>query len=835
MAAERLAPIQALKQRLAEARNDAERLGALRDLSNCRADLTSEEFEACLREFAEVARRTRSLSDLVRAGLFLSETCRDRGDVGAARECALLVHEAALASENPVHEGQYLYLVGRSHEVEGDYEPARECYERALGLFRRAGDSSCVVAALNQLGNLAVLQGQVTEALQHFQDCLELDDELADTASRALHQHNIGCALQRLGRLDDALESYYRGLSLSEEHAEARHLRPAALNSLGEIFLERDKVAKAVSMFTMALRSADPTESPPYTLLDATSNLGQAYHRQGSHAAAHRAYSEALALAQKSDAHVFAAQVLWRMAELALDMGECDRCRELAERSRALARKVGLQGEEAQSLRVMALLHAVSGEDRQTRECFEQSMVLLHDLEESSDLARVRFHYGRYLFTRGEHEAAMSHLKAASRTFRALGIIAEGHDVNRLLFQRQLDMDSDMALLQGVSALASMKSEPQVFLNEAIGMLLEALRFDSAAILVGGRTLLMRGRPDLKPSLGSGVGEELIATNRMLSWPVRHGGSVLGRVHLERAEPLALEHNHLVLGTIANLLATPIHRLSELTVRVVEESPGLAGLRYQGVVGRNQRMLDVLAAVCAAASRNDPVLIRGEIGSGKELIARALHDSGIRAGMPFASVNCAAIPENLLESELLGVGKAGAPGSKGRLGLADGGTLFLDEIGAISLAQQSKLMRVLREHALERAGGSKPVSIDVRVVVGTSQPLDQLVAQSKFREDLCEQLGAVELVLPPLRERPEDIPELVRHFVRRSSLEFGRDLSDISPEAMTRLTAYRWSGNVRELERVIERSVLLARGGTIQLDDLPPSLQAYPSEGAQPS
>jgi transcriptional regulator with PAS, ATPase and Fis domain len=386
-----------------------------------------------------------------------------------------------------------------------------------------------------------------------------------------------------------------------------------------------------------------------------------------------------------------------------------------------------------------------------------------------------------------------------------------------------------MALLQGISGLASLGVEPRVLLERAVGLLLEALKFDSAAILARGRPLLMLGDLNLRPVLAQDESQELVANDLMLSWPVRYGGNLLGRIHLERAVPVTTEHNHLVLDTVANLLAGPIHRLSELATSAVEERPGLAGLRYLGVVGRNQRMADVLATVCAVAGECVPVLIRGESGTGKELIARALHDSGARAGQPFMAVNCSAVPENLLEAELFGIEKGtatGAPAHKGKFEMADGGTVFLDEIGDMSPALQAKLQRVLQEKTFERVGGSVAISVDVRVVAATNQHLPELIAQRKFRGDLYSRLNAVELLLPSLNERPDDIPDLVRHFVRRSNQEFGRNVADVSPEVMLRLATHRWLGNIRELEHVVERSVLLARGDTIQLDDLPPNLQS---------
>jgi len=827
MAVDKPVPIQDLKQRLAEASTDAGRLAVLDELRSRTAELPRAEAEGYLREAVELARKTGSHDALGHAGISFSEFYRNIGDIARSLECASIVQEASRATGNQSHEGSYLYLVARAHQDQGDYKRARDYYERCLKVWRKVGNTRAAGAALNQLGSLAALQGQAAEALEYFQECLKIDDELGDIANGTFHQYNIGWTLQRLGRWEDAFECYYRAIGLAEQH-QTPWLRATVLNQLGELFLERDKADKAIGVFRMVTEAAERGEVLPDILHDTTSNLGLAYHRQGNHASARQAYGQALTVAEKSGDRRVVAIVLWRMAELALDQGQLDGCRELAERSAAVARDVGLRCEEAQALRVLALLHVARGEDAQARDCFEQAMALVCHLEESLDLARVRFHHGQYLLTQGEREAAISHLKAASRAFRRLGIVAEGHEVNRLLFQQEMGGDRDMALLQGISGLSSLGVEPRVLLERAVELLLETLKFDSAAILAGGRPVLMLGNPDLKPALGLSASPELVATDLVLSWPVRCGASLLGRIHLERDAPEPTEQNHLVLDTIANLLAAPIQRLAELAVSVIEGRPELAGLRYQGVVGQNQRMLDVLATVRAVASESVPVLIRGESGTGKELIARALHDSGPRAGKPFVAVNCSGVPEDLLQVEFFGIENGGATDAnlrKGKFETAAGGTVFLDEIGDLGPALQAKLLGVLQEKALERVGGSVPISVDVRVVAATTKPIAELVAQRKFREDLYNRLKTLELLLPSLNERPEDIPDLVRHFVRRSDQEFRRNVANVSPEVMSRLATHRWLGNIRELEHVVERSVLLARGDTIQLGDLPPSLQ----------
>jgi transcriptional regulator with PAS, ATPase and Fis domain len=248
-------------------------------------------------------------------------------------------------------------------------------------------------------------------------------------------------------------------------------------------------------------------------------------------------------------------------------------------------------------------------------------------------------------------------------------------------------------------------------------------------------------------------------------------------------------------------------------------------------------MLDVLAKVRAVASEGVPVLIRGESGTGKELVARALHESGARVGRPFEAVNCAGVPEDLLEVEFFGVEQGttnSAAGHKGKLETADGGTVFIDEIGDLSPTLQAKLLRALQERTFVRVGGTAPVRVDVRLVAATEKTLGELAGQRKFRDEILDRLNGVELVLPALNERPEDVPDLVRHFVQSSSREFGRHVVDVSPEVMARLATHRWPGNVRDLKYVIERSVLSARAETVQLGDLPPNLRPLPSASPEP-
>jgi DNA-binding NtrC family response regulator len=240
---------------------------------------------------------------------------------------------------------------------------------------------------------------------------------------------------------------------------------------------------------------------------------------------------------------------------------------------------------------------------------------------------------------------------------------------------------------------------------------------------------------------------------------------------------------------------------------------------HYGIVGKSKAIQEVLHKLELVARSKSTVLITGETGTGKELAARAIHARSAQAEMPLIKVNCAAIPEPLIESELFGHVKGAFTGAtanrRGRFALADGGTLFLDEIGTLGSAVQARLLRVLQEREFEPVGSERTTQVDVRVIAATNRDLHAMVAEGRFLEDLYYRLSVIPITLPPLRERPDDIPLLVEHFVRKHAQRTGRPTLGIDPLARERLAGYHWPGNVRELENTIERAVVLAAGPVI--------------------
>jgi transcriptional regulator with GAF, ATPase, and Fis domain len=240
-----------------------------------------------------------------------------------------------------------------------------------------------------------------------------------------------------------------------------------------------------------------------------------------------------------------------------------------------------------------------------------------------------------------------------------------------------------------------------------------------------------------------------------------------------------------------------------------------------GMVGHSAGLTSVLKAIDTVARTDSTVLVRGETGTGKELVARAIHEGSERRSGPFVRVNCAAIPGTLLESELFGHERGAFTGAvqrrAGRFEVAHGGTIFLDEIGEMPIELQPKLLRVLQEREFERVGGCKPIAFDARVIAATHRDLHAMIDERAFRADLYYRLDVFPIDMPPLRERREDIPELVNVFVRRLARSIQRDIREVSSDSMAALVRYDWPGNIRELHNVLERAVILARGPVLDV------------------
>lgn len=315
--------------------------------------------------------------------------------------------------------------------------------------------------------------------------------------------------------------------------------------------------------------------------------------------------------------------------------------------------------------------------------------------------------------------------------------------------------------------------------------------------------------------------------------PLNAKGKVIGVLCVITLAPYTANEDMLDImraATVPISLAIENSKLFESVKREAEEK--LRHFGYEGILGVSPKMTKVISLVKKVKDVTSSILVSGESGTGKELIARAIHFNSIRREMPFVAVNCAAIPENLLESELFGYMKGAFTGAtvdkKGLLEMADSGTIFLDEINAMSKNLQAKLLRFLQSKTFFKVGGTVPVVVDVRIIAATNQDLEEAVKLKDFREDLYYRLNVIRISLPPLKERAEDIPLLARYFVNKFNKKLGRNVRKISNEAMEKMITYRWPGNIRELENTIEMAVVVAETNEITPNDIPTEI-ATPS------
>jgi Nif-specific regulatory protein len=389
------------------------------------------------------------------------------------------------------------------------------------------------------------------------------------------------------------------------------------------------------------------------------------------------------------------------------------------------------------------------------------------------------------------------------------------------------------------------KARGELWTKTAIGVS-ETIRFDSrqgiaGAVLKSGRNMLVEDvykSPLFYPSVDSTTG---FVTRNLLCVPLRNvRREIIGvfQVLNKRDGKFTVEDEQLVeaLALNAAVALENVKAITELETRqqeLINENETLRqeiDERYssRGIVGASHKLSDVRQIIEKVGPSSVSVLITGENGTGKELSARAIHHMSLRKNKPFVAVNCAAIPEALVESELFGIEKGVATGVERRMGRiesANGGTLFLDEIGDLSLAAQAKLLRVLQEREVEWVGGRKPVSVDVRVLAATNKDLKEEIQKGRFRQDLFFRLNVVHIHLPALRDIRGDIPVLATAFLRRFAADAGREITSISPEAIQALSAYPWPGNIRELENEVKRAVVLANGPQIDSKDFSESIR----------
>ncbi|HTW92347.1 MAG TPA: sigma 54-interacting transcriptional regulator [bacterium] len=821
--------LQALRAQVETATTPAERVKATLSLAE---DLWLRDAAAAIPLLEQVAAEAEEAGEVkcgVRAASMLSELFRRAGDLDGSMRQADLVLSAADAIGDRRIRASGLNLVGMIHQERGELQRALECFDEFLQVSRETGFDQGERSALNQLAGVHGLRGELDEALACYRQCLELSSKAGDPLGRAIYAHNVGWTLEDMGRWAEATEYFHRSIALSEEHG-FHDLLLSARMQLGELSAKRSDCENATLMFSAVIDAERERRHSGQQLREALSNLGWVYFRSGDLARAEEKLAEVARLSESAGDRCVLATICRRRAEVALAQGRLAAAGELLAQAAHHATDLNLRKEQGQVLRVEAGLAAARHDTAPALDLFARSEAVLEPLGDTFDLALTRLLRGSLLVDLGREGEAQTMLQTAARTFRRLGVVAEAEEAGRLLYRLEMRADSNAALAQGLAGLAALDLTPEQFIERALLILCDNLRFEQGAVLVRGRPVALRGQPDLSGL--SGRRAALSQTDVELLLPVRQDRRLLGILWLGRSVPLPARMEPDLIDAVSRALAPQFIRLRELGS---ESNPAseIPGLRFRGVIGRNRDVLDMLADVARFAATDVPVLIRGESGTGKELVARALHESGPRADRPFITVNCAAVPESLLEAEFFGVEEGAATGVAARPGkfeLAHTGTIFLDEIGDMSSTLQSKLLRVIEDKTVTRVGGAKAILVDARVVAATNMDLEARVRERQFRSDLLYRLNTVMHTIPPLRRRREDLPALTEYFIVRTAQHYGRPARRAGNEVLAVFAEAPWPGNIRQLKHVIERAVILARGETLEIADLPPEFrQGHPA------
>jgi Nif-specific regulatory protein len=469
-------------------------------------------------------------------------------------------------------------------------------------------------------------------------------------------------------------------------------------------------------------------------------------------------------------------------------------------------------------------------------------------VEKNAAHVHSRFCTGKDCKLSRVHDGTICRGEMLSPLFHMSKVVIESESLTDTLSILLKIMREDMGVIRGMVNLFNSKTG-RIFIHDSIGLSEEE---ETRGVYSIGEGITGKVVETGEPIVVPRICDEPAFLNRTRSHsspedsetsfvciPILRGKKVLGAISVERFcdNPELLKYDAELLGIIAAMIAQAV----ELYLLEHEEKNFLKmenerlrdalkeKFRPTNIIGNSKPMLEVYSMVNKIAKTKSTVLLLGESGVGKELVANAIHYNSMESNCPFIKFNCAALPESIIESELFGHEKGAFTGAdaqrKGRFEEADGGTIFLDEVGELSLPMQAKLLRVLQEKTFDRVGGSKPVKVDIRIIAATNRDLTAMVKDGTFREDLYYRLSVIPIMIPPLRERNSDIIILAEYFVSRFARQFGKDVKRISTPVQDMLLAYSWPGNVRELENVIERAVVLSEDNVIHGYDLPLSLQ----------
>jgi Nif-specific regulatory protein len=748
----------------------------------------------------------------------------------------------------------------------GEWEPALHYFRRNLELSETEGDLWDLVTAYSNVGVVEYGRGNFHVAAEYFEKSVRIDEKIGAVEHEALARENLADALEMLGRWNEAYEHYQKCLSL-EGFDETRASRLSVYVPLARLTKKRGDINKAMEYAQKAMaageraRDEDLIAEAAYVLASIEDERGNAEESEKYLTRAMSIFESNRTLHGVARAHTAAAcQVLQK--------GDIEGAIAHAEKAEKIAKQLGDRFTLAKNDWAWAKIHGARGDREAAAAKFEESRAALEEIDAPYELARLLFDIG---VLREEPEEAIQTIRGAIRIFERLDASLDLERSRGALFRIR---PAGKAPDQGVVGLYEIVKiiNSTLDLNEVLNRVLEVcirrLRAERGMLilldpLTGAlRTRVARNIKD------TAEGDQRRSPQSIVKEVIQNGQSVMSAD--ARADHRFVESESVIADNILSILCVPLiikerisgaiyvdHRqarhvfaqkdlnfleafadqaaiaienarlyeeLEEARTRLSLENETLrrevlVEKHLDSIVGQSEAVSKIQFAIRKASAGHSTVLVRGESGTGKGLVARIIHNIGPRRNGPFIKFNCAALPETLAESELFGHEKGAFTGADrrklGRFELANNGSIFLDEIGKMSLAMQAKLLRVVEDKEFERVGGTQTIKTDVKIIAATNLELEKAIDEGTFREDLFYRLNIIPIMLPPLRERKDDIPILAEHFIRKICKDLGIDNKRLENGVLDLFMRYDWPGNVRELEATLHRAIVMSNGEVV--------------------
>jgi Nif-specific regulatory protein len=749
----------------------------------------------------------------------------------------------------------------------GELKEAIGYFGKCLDLLKALQDQYRLSILYNNLGLTHFDLNQCDQALECFLNASQFQEKTLDSVGLGSSHNNLGLIYLRKGELCRAKECFNRAIAQFRTTRQKGALASVYYN-LGELYANREEYDQALS-YVKKSQTIRQELHEVAGIADCFALLGKILLQQAAFDQANQNLLQAQSLYQKQRNKKAEAEVLLSLADLFI------RTNALAQAETHLVRVQEFLQEspnrlfEACCQRVKASLMKAMGAPGDSLKCLLEGAKIFRELQAKLELGRAYLEIGKIKLELRRYKEAKGFLLEALNIFEREKVDPKKKEVETLLEQMKdlgmLEKERTTTFYQ-LAELLNNIWDPDELLSKSLELAIQLLNAERGAIIFysdkdksfevkisqgieqeTSRDAITISRQVLKDVVTSdsplivedackdpkfATSQSVIMYNilSILCVPLKTKERLIGTVYLDHRGLPAIFSSEDVdfLRAFANLIATAIEK-SELYLKANEEIFQLKEVlhrinEYPDVIGKSAKMQEVFNMVEKVANSRTGVLILGENGTGKELIANLIHNRSQRKDGPFIKVNCAALPETLLESELFGIEEKTATGvgfRKGKFELADGGTIFLDEIGDMNLSVQAKVLRAIEEKEFERVGGQRPIKVDLRVISATNMDLHKKIEEGSFRKDLYFRLNPIVITIPPLRERKEDIPFLIEYFLRKFSEDNNKPPIRLTKRIIDALRDYSWPGNVRELEHLIESSILLSEDGTFPEKILP--------------